>query len=200
MKKIKDTRGFSLVELIITIAVMGILAGVVMGALGYINSGKTKKASAKLNSRLNYIQTETMTKEGRCYLYLFKTDDGVFSVNTNEDASGTVGNTGLETASEVSAYIAAHPSRTQICDDKVKVTASTPGGNTVELVNLTDTAGGNQVNVLKIGYSKATGAFSHSCGLTSSQDTEFYNSIKLEGKQTFYIKMVEKTGKHYVDR
>lgn len=201
MNGLRDRRGFSLVELIITMAIMAILATVTVGAIGYINTGKTKKASAKLNSKLTYIQTETMTKEGRSYLYIYKTNDGVYYVVSNKDASGNIGNVGLLGVSELSSYLSSNPSASKkICDGSVTVTGTTASGQVVEMVELTDTAGANQVNLLKIGYDKATGAFSDSCGYAgSSETTDFYHEIKLAGKQTSSIKLVEKTGKHYID-
>lgn len=204
MNGIKDKRGFSLVELIIAMAVMAILAGSALGAFGYINTGKTKKASAKLNSRLTYIQTETMAKEGRSYLYLYKKPDGVYYVVSNKDAAGNVGDTGLTDSSDLTALTS---DGSKICDSSVTVAASSVSGNTVKLVELNTASASDEVDMIKIGYRKSTGAFSDSCAYkgstlqtNASGAKYFYNEIKLSGKQHFSIKLVEKTGKHYVDR
>lgn len=194
MKRINDRRGFSLVELIITIAVMSILAGVTVGAVGYINSGKTKKASAKLNSKLTYIQTETMTKKGKSYLYLYKTGDGIFYAITKQDTSG-----GCVKKSELVSLLASQAG-TELCSSSVNVTGTTAAGDTVKLVNLNDTAATGEANFLKFGYDKATGAYSEGCGYAGESGTPsgFCKEVRLNGKQNFAVQLVEKTGKHYV--
>lgn len=197
MKLKNDRRGFSLVELIITMGIMSIVAVVTVGAAGYLNAGKTKKASAKLNSKLAYIQTETMTKEGCCYLYLYKKPDGVYYYVSNKDAHGNVGTTGLVSAAELDSVSS---SGTKICDSKVDVTLTTAANATVKLGDL-NAASGSEVDMYKIGYDKATGAFSKDCATYrggTKLTADFYNKITLSGKQTFSIKLVEKTGKHHV--
>ena len=72
----KDKRGFSLIELIITMAIMAVFAGAIIGGMSYINAGKTKKAAARLNNKISSIQTATMTKKGQTFLYIYRTSEG----------------------------------------------------------------------------------------------------------------------------
>lgn len=199
----KDMRGFSLIELIIVMAIMAIFAGVFAGAMGYINTGKTKKASAKLNSRLTYIQTETMTKKGETYLYIYQTSDGVhYCILSSEEDSNGDGSPdypkGFRSRSELDSYLSANDIGSKLCDSTVKLSGkdSTGGG----LAPLTLGTG----NMLKIGYSKATGAFTYSNNgqLDTNgefDDVPFYSAVELSGKQTFTIKLVKTTGKHFVE-
>lgn len=196
----KDRRGFSLIELIITMAIMAIFAAVTIGALGYLNAGKTKKASAKLNSRLNYIQSETMTKEGCSFLYLYKQSDGIYYLVSNKNGSGAVSKDGLASVSELSSISS---SGTKVCDANVDVELSAMNGAKVNLKELGTASAANEVDFYKIGYDKATGAFSKKCAVyqASTEDASvFYDTIKLSGKQTFTVKLVKRTGKHYIDK
>lgn len=191
MKRKSDTRGFSLVELIIVIGIMAVLTGVTFGVFGYINAGKTKKASNKLNSKLTYIQTETMTKKGDTYLYLYKTSDGIYTCTINGLNTGNP--SGFLSRSELDTYLAAHNVGDKICDSKVTITGK--GSTTLVL---------SETNMLKVGYSKSTGAFTYSNDGSLADDgtlrnKEFLNRLELKGKQTFYIKLIKATGKHYIE-
>ena len=181
-------------------AIMAIFAGVTVGALGYINAGKTKKASAKLNSRLAYIQTETMTKEGCTYLYLYKKADGIYYVVSNKDKNGNVSIDGLADAADL---VSVSSGGQKICDANVDVELSAMDGTKAKLAELGTASAANEVDFYKIGNDKATGAFSKRCAVykgTAEDTSVFYDTIKLSGKQTFTVKMVKITGKHYVDK
>ena len=58
----RNNKGLSLVELIVVVAIMGVVmvGGVV--TLGLIHNASAKEASAKLNSALNKTRTEAMSK------------------------------------------------------------------------------------------------------------------------------------------
>ena len=122
----KDQRGFSLVELIITMAIMAVFAGAIIGGMTYLNAGKTKKASAKLNNEISSIQTATMTKKGETYLYLYRTNDGVFSsiVSSTYDADndGTPDfPDGFMNRADLNTYLTNGGSQTKICDSTVSI-------------------------------------------------------------------------------
>lgn len=192
MKLGKDRRGFSLVELIIVMAIMGLLSGVTAAAMGYINTGKTKKSSAKLDGKLDYIQTETMTKEGNAYLYLYAANDGIYTyVHTAKLSDPNP--TGFNTRLDLDTYMTSNSAKgSKICDGTVTATAkgTKDSGGNMEM-KLTSS------NMLKVGYSKSTGAFIYSNDGDASA-VDFYNLLELKGKQTFKIKMIKATGKHFV--
>ena len=95
----RDERGFTMVEMIITIAIMAILAGIIGGAYSIIKSGNASKSTSRFLGRLDTTQVENMTKKGTTYLYLFKDSDGVQTLMYND---GT--DTGLNSQSDVIAH------------------------------------------------------------------------------------------------
>ncbi len=192
MKRRSDTRGFSLVELIIAMGVMAVLSVAIFGGVSYINSGKTKKASNTLNSKLTYIQTETMTKKGNMYLYVYKTPKGIYMLTMNGEIAG--GANGFLSRTELDTYLASNDGGVKLCDSKVTIQ-----GKGSSSLTLTET------NMLKIGYSKSTGAFTYSNDGSLAADgtlhnKEFLSRLELTGKETFYIRMVKATGKHYIEK
>lgn len=199
----EDKRGFSLIELIITMAIMAIFAGAIIGGLAYINVGKTRKAAAKLNNEIASVQTATMTKKGVTYLYIYQTSNGVFcsSVNTtldsgtDEDGDGIPD--GFKDRSALNQYLNNGGSQKKLCDSSVKIKGSESGAGETTL---------NENNMLKIGYSKSTGSFIYSndgsmadTGKTM-KDKPFYSLIEMSGKETFSIQLVKTTGKHFIKK
>lgn len=192
----KDKRGFSLVELIIVMGIMAVFVGGMAGAIGYINQGKTKKAAATLNSMLTSIQQSNMTLKGATYLYLYKDGDDIYMVTAR--ASDVNGDGKIDTTvnteesanytdrTNLNGYISSSGGGSKLCSSKVDVIGS--DGSTTS--TLTDS------NMIRIGYSKGTGAFTY-CDMGG--DSVFYNTIKLKGTETFTVKLVKNTGKHFVE-
>ena len=137
----RDERGFTMVEMIITIAIMAILAGIIGGAYSIIKSGNASKSTSRFLGRLDTTQVENMTKKGTTYLYLFKDSDGVQTLMYND---GT--DTGLNSQSDVIAH-KADGVVTDIAGSGVDFTA-TSGSDSVNSKDTSDL-------VIKISFDKA---------------------------------------------
>ena len=73
-----NNKGISLIELIVVMAIIGILIGSSFVAVQYIRFGDTKKCVAKIEDELDKLLVETMSKKEKRYFYLFKTTNGYY--------------------------------------------------------------------------------------------------------------------------
>lgn len=72
MRFLKDHKGFSLVEMIIVVGIIGIVAGASLTMIGHLRSANTEKIVQNLSTELNKLQANTMGKKEKKDMYLFK--------------------------------------------------------------------------------------------------------------------------------
>ena len=187
---LKDKKGYTLVEMVIVIGIMAILAGGVASFIGYINNAKTTKSVETFKTKLDRVQTDNMSKEGTTYLYLYKTDDGIFSkiINSKDCPSYPKG---FETRNDLDYFLSLKPDASNIAGTRVNVEAT---GN-VETTGASTSLELKNDNMIKIGFDKTTGAFSCSNNGKDS-DNIFYDKIVFKGSHNSEIKLVKATGKH----
>lgn len=199
MKKRQNLEaGFTLVEMIVVIAIMAILAGIAAGSMSLITAGNAKKSAARFNSALNETQVQTMSLKDPTYLYLYRASNGKVMVATAQAAPVT------------SASPAPVSSFQPPCEDKndvdnvskkkereigdKSITVKYKQGSTEK------TLGDNEI--LRITFRKDSGAYDvEQSGITGGfSSTDFISEVNFEGKGHYKVKMVKETGKHYVER
>ncbi|MBR4719016.1 MAG: prepilin-type N-terminal cleavage/methylation domain-containing protein [Lachnospiraceae bacterium] len=82
-----DNKGFSLIELIIIIAIMSIVLTMLVANLGYANSSAAKGCANSLKTAIGQTRIKTMGKK-ETYLYVYKDGKG-YSMKTISKGSKT---------------------------------------------------------------------------------------------------------------
>lgn len=90
MKQERIREGFSLVELILVIAVMGILVGLTAYGYGYMKLADAKGLANGINSGLSELKSESMAKNEPVYMHLFERE-GNYILYYSEDSSCDTG-------------------------------------------------------------------------------------------------------------
>ena len=88
------SEGFSLVELIIVIAIMAIMTGGVALSINMLRSADSKKLANELNSGFTTLRSENMATDKQLYMHLYWYDDKYYMQMTDQstpsrDGSGT---------------------------------------------------------------------------------------------------------------
>ena len=86
-----NNKGFSLVEMIIVIAVIAILAGASVTFFGHVRYANTQKTVESIDSAIDKLQSNAMSKSNNSYLYIYKLSDGYYmkTVDTYYDTFAT---------------------------------------------------------------------------------------------------------------
>lgn len=76
LKKSKD--GFSLVELIIVIAIMAVLTGLTALGIGFMSAGDSRGVASEIDSCLSELKSQAMAKNKPVYMHLYQHDGRYF--------------------------------------------------------------------------------------------------------------------------
>lgn len=90
-------RGFSLIEIIVTIAVMAIVIGATMSIYSWIKSHRIKNIAENISDAIGDVRTKTLSKEGSYELIIRKNTSGKYEAvisSTSGSETNVIGNVG----------------------------------------------------------------------------------------------------------
>lgn len=89
-KRMTKKAGFSLIELIIVIAIMAIFVGIATLSIGLIRSADTRGLASAINDSLTDLKSYTESHKGPYHMFIYKIDDSGFYSHFQEGADFTV--------------------------------------------------------------------------------------------------------------
>lgn len=188
----QDNRGFSLVELIVVIAIMAIMIGVGILSISLLFGTQARGCSQKVSSMLNETKTGCLSRfdETMTLTYCTKGQDGNKSFTTD----------GYYAISKIYT-INKNGDRVPVGNNSSTEVRSMGSGNVVITVYLSD---GSSFELgtdkeITISYDRSSGAFDPVI-VDGSQTSNYIEKITFtSGTRTYTITMVKETGKHTLE-
>ncbi len=205
-KRGMNNKGFSLVELIVIIAIMAILVGMGSLALSLLTGSEAKQAAEKIGAQLNEVKTGAMSRYSEDLNIVYVADPTMYDW---ADRAGyyavkqmtTLGATGSGAFMPTEVSLGAE--HRYLCNARVSMQLTTAsGGGTYTISPATDGVG--------FTFDRATGLYSGirtGCTITpsgtiagSTLDVQPQELDITSGVRTYKIVFISDTGKHRIER
>lgn len=187
-KREQNLPGFSLIELMILLAVMSILVGMVTLGFGFLRSNDTKQIAYGIENGLKTLKSKDMAGKDTLYLHVFVHDGKYYRTITNSVAPPAPGGEEKEIGNAGSI--------------SVKVIYDVKDEHDVRLADRTVTLSESGTSDVCIGMSKKDGTFLYQkvSGTNNSEaPREMHVTASGSGGTPYLVYMVTDTGKHYVE-
>ena len=178
--RLKDNRGLTLIELIVVMAILGVLMGGTTVGYNLLNSSSSKNIAERITALMSYVKVENMSKSNAYSLQI-----------TKDSGSGKYLASILSTDSDHITKVI----KLETLDLKEgEITFENNLEATQYLISSVPVTGREIADKLMISYRRDTGALQeYSAGLTVTRI-----GITTSGR-TSYIRLVAITGKHYME-
>ena len=169
--------GISLLEVIVVVAILGVLSGGVMLATGIGKWADASGAVNRIDSKMEQVKTLSMSKKDALYLAMYKKDDGYYVCTTKE----------------ISPFSANSSEEEKIAGNQMEVEVTFADGSTARV----------EEKAVYFSFERASGAFLTCYTAINGgtlMDQGLPQTIRASAKgRTSTIKMIPQTGKHYVE-
>lgn len=144
-------KGFSMIELIIVIAIIGIFTGLASISFGYIKAGNVRSAVQTVDSNLSRLRLDTMSKATKPYMYLYRLGDNYYMYCTNSASVDTSVANGTKIAnSNVEIKIDGAPLSNSPCIIGFQKGSGAFLGGTPQEISFSDSNGQGTIYILKL--------------------------------------------------
>ena len=87
--KTNRKKGFSMIELIVVVAIMGIFTALASIGFDYLKAGNVKSAAKTIDSTLTKLKLDTMSKEAKPYMCIYRDKNDYYIFCTTSDKTET---------------------------------------------------------------------------------------------------------------
>ena len=179
----KDNKGYSLLELIVVIAILGIFIVSAISGLNYIFGTAVRSCANDIKSAVGATRINTMGKY-ETVLNIYKDTDGIHKQEWRKEVTWT--------GAKTETWVSDHPD--QIGKSYVDVTYTTEGGTTGTL----------DANGIWIGFDRGSGKERDVDAVTTLPPgktgvADIFTDITASGVVTVRVVIVPATGKIYLD-
>ena len=177
----EKNKGITLIELIVVIAILGILIGGIALSFNIVRSADIQGGTQALDATLEMTKNECMTRAEQSFLVLYRSSDS--------DNNGYY--VGTTTKTKLATYTFQPERDNKICGAQVQIHVTLESGATIDVSN----------TAVFFTFDRATGAFEYLyTGDSASSVGEYPTSITISnGSRTSTINCVQATGKHFIE-
>lgn len=177
----RDEKGFSLIELIVTVALMAVLMTGVFIGLGALTGMHARECANDLDTALDQAKNYALTKSGGldAYMELGKDTDGYYVAFYVPDKP-------VVKPGETATYLLID--RKKVGNASVTITCNFKGGASVAVAD----------SPVRFYYDRVSGAFKeaeYGVGLS-----DFCTEIRVEKNRLYVFTLIPATGKHILER